>query len=235
MVVEDLAATVAAEIVPPDLKGPNVCTVCRSWTAAEQESCHNCTAIEGTLGQVLPVDVTSLYCKPSPMRDWLTLYKPNEEALRPEFGTRLAEMLDQRLATASSDWQRLDLALVVPSTSRPPPHPLEAVVRPVIVKRLGITLTRRLARGSGELGHNRPSRTAFTVSGTVRGLRILLVDDVYTTGARAQSAAFALMQAGAAAVHILVLGRRINPKFNAAAAALWERQRAAARSSAPAT
>ncbi len=229
VVAQDLSTLVAAEIVRPDLDGPDVCAVCKSWKLEGQHQCHNCTTMEAALGQVLPVHVVSLYCKPSPMRDWLTLYKPNAEALLPELGSRLAALLDQHLATASSQWRRLDVATVVPSTLRPPPHPLEALARPVLAKRLGITLRRLLERSAGELGHNRPSRTAFTVASPVAGLHVLLVDDVYTTGARAQSAAFALAQAGAAEVSILVLGRRINTDYSEAAAALWARRRAEMR------
>jgi len=50
---------------------------------------------------------------------------------------------------------------------------------------------------------------AFTVPDPARvaGRRILLVDDVVTTGATAQSCARALKRAGAQAVHVLALAR----------------------------
>ncbi len=51
-------------------------------------------------------------------------------------------------------------------------------------------------------------RNAFTVTGDVRGLSILLLDDVVTTGATMNAAAGALKKAGAASVWGLALARR---------------------------
>ena len=50
---------------------------------------------------------------------------------------------------------------------------------------------------------------AFAVpdSQSVKGRRVLLVDDVITTGATAEACARALKRAGAAEVHVLALAR----------------------------
>ena len=56
-----------------------------------------------------------------------------------------------------------------------------------------------------------PDRSGFAVAAAfasaARGSRILLLDDTYVSGARAQSAAAALRRAGASSVVVAVLGR----------------------------
>ena len=63
----------------------------------------------------------------------------------------------------------------------------------------GLTNAKRRANVSGAFRVHRPAR--------VRGLRILLVDDVMTTGATASACARALKQAGAARVTLLTVAR----------------------------
>ncbi|MHB8325215.1 MAG: hypothetical protein ACYDHB_12485 [Candidatus Dormibacteria bacterium] len=57
----------------------------------------------------------------------------------------------------------------------------------------------------------------------MRGRRVLLLDDTFTTGAAPQSAASALAIAGAQEVVAVVVGRVIDPGFSAPAGQLWRR------------
>ncbi len=80
-----------------------------------------------------------------------------------------------------------------------------------------------LTPGPERASHNRASDKAYSVTGSVRDLRVLLLDDTYTSGARVQSAASALQLAGARVVAVVPIGRVINPGYSGESAALWKR------------
>jgi hypothetical protein len=120
-----------------------------------------------------------------------------------------------------------DLVAVVPSTQRLGPPPLESVLGPSGATCAAWPLMTwapdALRRGTGTAGHMRPDARAFAVAeswrAALRGARVLLLDDVYVTGARAQSAAAALRAGGARAVVVAPAGRVVRPDRNAAHAA----------------
>lgn len=71
------------------------------------------------------------------------------------------------------------------------------------------------------LSRHQPDEHAFHVVGRLDGARVLLVDDLLVSGARVQSAASALLGAGAEAVVALVIARLVDPTFNGASARIW--------------
>jgi hypothetical protein len=127
----------------------------------------------------------------------------------------------EAVATAGGE---LELVVPVPSTSRPGVHALarvpglerviadafpEARWEPTLLCRSG-------AENAGEvpLAHMRPHPCGFVVDPNrvkVVARRVLLLDDTYVSGARAQSAAAALRIAGVHAVVIVPLGRVLRP------------------------
>ena len=76
-------------------------------------------------------------------------------------------------------------------------------------------------RGTGTMAHNHASDTGFVVLPDVRGARVLVVDDTFTTGARAQSAASALQLAGARVIAVVPIGRVIDPRHGEEVSAYW--------------
>lgn len=94
----------------------------------------------------------------------------------------------------------------------------ERIARP-LASRLGVPLVQALRRprptraqtSLGRAARDANLRGAFDVPrpGRVRGLRLLLVDDVATTGATLDAAAAALMRAGADGVTALVAARTV--------------------------
>lgn len=68
-----------------------------------------------------------------------------------------------------------------------------------------------LGTGAAQVGHLRPDPAAFVVGSPVEyGARVLLVDDVWTTGAHALSAASAVNRAGGRVAAIVVVARVVN-------------------------
>ena len=112
----------------------------------------------------------------------------------------------------------VDLVLPVPSSTRPGRAPLEGVegLAELVVSRVGgHWVPTVVQRAEGAVGHMRPNATAFVVGPAAREVvhnaRVLLLDDTYVSGSRAQSAAAALRLAGAGSVLIAPLGRVLRP------------------------
>ena len=94
-------------------------------------------------------------------------------------------------------------------------HPAEALARE-LARAWGIESAALLARRAGahrQTGLDRAARLAnargaFTARGAVPE-RVVLVDDVYTTGATASAAAGALRRSGAHSVHVVTFARTV--------------------------
>ena len=108
-----------------------------------------------------------------------------------------------------------DCVTVVPSTSGRLDHPL----RHMVASMIPYTRDRfvDLPISNSALSADRQvhvDRFIPVVGQAIDGASILLFDDTWTTGAHAQSAAWALKRAGAARVAILVIGRHFVPTFS---------------------
>lgn len=136
-----------------------------------------------------------------------------------EAGARLEAMLSAFLREHGSRvWRSAGmpgapgLAAVVPSgQGRPGPHPLSGLVAACVdVPMVGLSAAPAAAgRGRG-LGDGAAAGW-LTVTGSVAGADVLLVDDTWVSGGSAQSAAAALKAAGARRVALVVLGRHLDP------------------------
>jgi predicted amidophosphoribosyltransferase len=221
-----------SELVPPPGPGPGVCTTCRSWSGTSESQCANCHDTEQTLGQpAIHLTVATLYRKPSLLREWVTGYKGSADgstARQLEHREPISALLGRLLLEHGDDIDRrllgVNSVVVVPSTDRPPPHPLTEILMGL---RLAAPTRDLLRRGPGHLAFRQAARDGFVVmeDGPHPG-RVLVVDDVYTTGARANSAAYALAAAGIPVAGVLVLARRVNVEYHPDVLAMWERQAA---------
>ena len=185
-----------------------VCRICAAAASPGFAICTSCRDVALALGRPLvPVTPVAFVTGSSPLYRALRQYKSGEPEVAARQQARLAALLDVFIAhhVGCIAPGGLDVCVVVPSTptGRPPPHPLATLVRRA---KSAPTLADALVPVS-PLAHRRPSAGAYRASDEVSGKRVLLVDDVYTSGAHLQSAAAALVAAGTRALHAVVLGR----------------------------
>jgi hypothetical protein len=210
--------------------GPGVCRICRGPVAAGHAVCFSCRLVARRLGlPSAPVVPARLCPLPSPLYTVLLGYKESPVAeARLRFGTIVRALLRAFLLGDGGRLEgavggALDVVALVPSTHRPGPAPLahvaglaDEVAGVLPAARWVPALLRRTDQPGGRppVAHMRPDAAAFMVlppdRAALRGARVLLLDDTYVSGARAQSAAAALQRAGACTV-IGPLGRVLRP------------------------
>jgi predicted amidophosphoribosyltransferase len=187
------------QLVTPPIGAGDVCPLCHSWRPPSMQICDSCQRTGSAVGYpVGPPSVVTLYAKPSLLRDWLTRYKgrPGDaddpfdqqsfEYAKALLGRYLLEHSDALLAEAG----KVDALVVVPSSrERPPPHPLGSVVELLGVETPVVPM---LKRGPGQLDYRKASVDGYEPIGSSAPMRVLLLEDVFVTGAHIFSAARAL-------------------------------------------
>jgi adenine/guanine phosphoribosyltransferase-like PRPP-binding protein len=220
-----------------------VCRVCRGPAAGGSGVCFACRVVARRLGRPLVAVRPLRLCPlPSPLYTVLLGYKESPVAeARLRFGAMVRALVHAVLVDLNAPLEALlggpvDLVTVVPSTHRPGPAPLalvsglaSEVAGALPAARWAPDLLRRASAvgGSPPIAHMRPHPAAFRLPGADgivgAGARVLLLDDTYVSGARAQSAAAALPRAGTAATVIVPLGRVLRPERVALHADFLER------------
>lgn len=202
------------------LRGPGHCDVCTAPTAAPLcDGCRDHRTLHGTALADLVVPLAYVCGWMSPphqsahhVRRYKHLTQPsagcaNDLRLMVHAATLLhAECVAKAVGSA---W---DTVTFVPSAARPgPTHPAVALARSVAGYHLKDRLLLTVGPEIGAPPTRRPMSTRFVVDPgsrpVVEDRHVLVVDDTWVSGGKAQSAALALKAAGARAVTVLCVGR----------------------------
>ena len=216
--VRDIAEPLAGICVAVPYNGDGVCRWCHGHPGPDYSLCFSCAQTRRQLSdpceRIVPV---TLYEVPSQLHRVLRYYKDGQnQSLVDTFSLQVASLLCHFLgrhrqcivADAGTDWE---VITSVPSTARQGDHPFVGAL--TCVPGVYATYEDLLRRGNAAIDHNQANDDGFRTIRRLDGERVLLVDDTFTSGARAQSAASALSNAGAKVVAIVPIGRVINPGF----------------------
>jgi predicted amidophosphoribosyltransferase len=200
-------------------RGPDVCRTCFNFTAG-YATCWACAHGQPSLDAVAPI---SYSVSREQLHHALASYKRLDPDLARHLQAILAAILwrfltghETCIAGQAALTHRFDLVTTVPSgdPARDERHPLRTIVGELV----GPTRDRyrRLLRRrtDTEPEPRSFSPTKFEATTGLHNQSVLLIDDTWTTGASAQSAAAALKAAGAEHVAAVVIGRHLNREWH---------------------
>ncbi len=232
--VREVAESLTDICTPVPRAGAGVCDRCHGSPNPGWSTCWSCSNTESQVSApcelVVPI---SLYEIPSQLHHELRYYKGaytgHYKDVATKFTTHAAALAGHFLAqhgaciatAAGGGW---DVVTTVPSSgSRQGQHPLVSAIN--MVPGLRETHETLLGKGSVTVGHNTADDNGFAPLRQLGGERVLLVDDTFTSGARAQSAASAINLSGGTVVAIVPIGRVINPGYGDHVRDYWDGQR----------
>jgi predicted amidophosphoribosyltransferase len=213
--VKEASETYASAMrnVPP--AGEGICARCHCFVDPAFTRCYKCGQELDSLDLVVPItyseDLGQLHLA-------LRRYKsaPTKEA-REFAAVRLLAILwrflelHEHCMTNALGIVSFDVVTVVPSSTRTRDRAsrLRAIVKACgpVKKRFEPLLAP--AEHASDTRQFDPDR--YEPQRSLHGENVLLIDDTWASGAHAQSAAYALKQAGAAKVAMVVIGRHVNP------------------------
>jgi hypothetical protein len=198
-------------------RGSSVCGTCFNFTDGYAR-CYACDHGRLVLDGVAPI---SYSVAREQLHHALASYKRLDGDVARRLSASLAAILWRFLAdhepclAHAAGIDHFELVTTVPSgaRTRDERHPLRWIVGELVAPTRG-RYERLLWRSDVEVRQRSFSLEKFVATRPVDGRSVLLIDDTWTTGASAQSAAAALKTAGAGAVGAVVIGRHLNREWH---------------------
>jgi predicted amidophosphoribosyltransferase len=198
-------------------RGPDVCATCFNFTAGYAR-CWACAHGHPALDAVAPI---SYSIAREQLHHALASYKRLNGDVARRLQAILAAILwrflivHERCVAMAANTNSFDLVTTVPSgdPTRDESHPLRNIVGELVAPTRD-RCHRLLRRTDARTGHRSFNPHKFEAIRRLDGQAILLIDDTWTTGASAQSAAAALKAAGAGRVAAVVIGRHLNREWH---------------------
>ena len=193
-------------------RGPGVCSTCLTFTDGYSQ-CYTCATTQPWLDVLAPISYSVAH---EQLHHALASYKRLTGDVAQRLQSELAAILwrflggHEACVAQAAGVSAFDVVTTVPSAAhtRGAQHPLESIVAKICLPTRD-RHRRLLARSDRDAAHHDFDAGKFEALARLRGDSVLLIDDTWTTGANAQSAAAALKRAGAGAVAAVVIGRHL--------------------------
>jgi predicted amidophosphoribosyltransferase len=194
--------------------GPGVCRICFNLIGSASRVCRACLVSEHHLDVVVPI---SYSVNGSVLHTEIVAYKRHAEPFVAYAIRDLAAILERFLVVHElclGAGKPFDLVTTVPSSDRRRDrhNQLRRVVAE-LVPTVGVRHRRVLAPLGVPVERRAFNPGRYQALEPLRGQRVLLIDDMWTTGASAQSAAAVLRAAGASYVAAAIIGRHLNVEY----------------------
>lgn len=197
--------------------GPGVCLRCFNLTDG-YELCYACTRHDSVLDAMAPISYSVAH---EQLHHALASYKRLASSAGRRLTIQLAAVLWRYLESHEPCLARaagIDAFSIVTSVpsgdpARDDQHPLRQIVAEIV----GVTRDRHrrlLRRSALEVPPRTFNPDKYIAEEQLSGQAVLMIDDTWTTGANAQSAAAALKRAGAGAVGAVVIGRHVTREWH---------------------
>lgn len=196
--------------------GPGICRVCWSFINPDFDACYKCGSQPDSLAAMVPITYSEHLGQ---MHLALRNYKDGDPpSIRRHHAVRLTAILwrflrihEQCIARAAGVGN-FDLVTVVPSSDPERDRNSAFAELTTWIEPIRSRLARTL-EPTGEVEGREFDPHRFRPVADVSGKSILLLDDTWASGGHAQSAAQALITAGAREVALVVIGRHIRRDY----------------------